>query len=255
MSWRVDIDKRAQRNLKRIPEPHRGRLYKGIYALADNPKPRSAGKLGKEDPVWRVRVGDYRFLYTLDRKEKVVRIVDAGHRKDIYRRNPPWVPNPAARAGRVPVEYLTDRAKRYRAQRLIPNTERRCIYCGAPPAPGRRLEVEHIDGRESNLNPENLAWTCRSCNTRKGAYFARRRAGQRTRQFNPARKKKPITGARTLAEYMETLNALHGYASRFTLQEAIEKMHNTPPEDRSAFAHEIWDRRRARGTDTWAVPF
>jgi len=51
------------------------------------------------------------------------------------------------------------------------------------------------------------------------------------------------------------LNALHGYASRFTLQEAIEKMHNTPPEDRSGFAYEIWERRRAHGTDTWAVPF
>ena len=254
MSWHVDIDKRARRNLGRIPEPDRTKVVERIYSLARNPRPRGTQKLSGKDKTWRLRVGNYRIIYSIDTNARTVRVLDVGDRREIYRRNPLWVPNPAARAGRVPVEYLTDRAKRYRAQKLIPNTERRCIYCGAPPAPGRRLEVEHIDGRESNLNPENLAWTCRSCNTRKGAYFARRRVGQRTRQFNPRGKKK-IPGARTLAEYMETLNALHGYASRFTLQEAIEKMHNTPPEDRSGFAYEIWERRRARGTDTWAVPF
>jgi len=166
-----------------------------------------------------------------------------------------WISNPSTPGGRRPVELITDRAKRYRARNAIGAPAERCTYCGAPPAPGRRLEVDHIDGDESNNDPRNLTWTCRPCNTAKGVYFARRGAGRRTAQYNPRRSRKPVPGARTLAEYMETLNALHGYASRFSLEEAIEKMHNTPPEDRSWFAYEIWERRRARGTDKWAVPF
>jgi mRNA interferase RelE/StbE len=36
--------------------------------------------------VWRIRVaGDYRVLYTIDDDKLVVLIVDAGHRRQIYR--------------------------------------------------------------------------------------------------------------------------------------------------------------------------
>ena len=36
--------------------------------------------------VWRIRVaGDYRVLYTIDDDRLVVLVVDAGHRRQIYR--------------------------------------------------------------------------------------------------------------------------------------------------------------------------
>jgi 5-methylcytosine-specific restriction endonuclease McrA len=149
---------------------------------------------------------------------------------------------------------VTDRALRYRANRAIAQREVRCIYCGRPDG---WLEVDHINGYEEDNSPENLAWACRACNTQKGAVFARAGIGRRTRQFNPRARKRAARatrGAGTLAEWMEAVMALKGYPSRFTLQEAIEKVRATPPEDRSAFAHEIWRRRRARGTDR-RVPF
>ena len=34
----------------------------------------------------RIRVGDYRILYTIDEGKLVVLVVDAGHRRDIYQR-------------------------------------------------------------------------------------------------------------------------------------------------------------------------
>jgi len=250
----------ARRELRELPENLRREAIAYLKEIRENPEPSEAKQLEGFPGYYRIHIGQYRFIYQVSRPKRWVVVGGFPHREIAYHprtlrrfRNPLWIPNPAVRAGRRPVELLTDRAKRYRANTAITQPERRCIYCGAPPARGRRLEVEHIDGREANLSPENLGWTCRSCNTRKGAYFARRRAGRRTRQFNP-RKKKSVTGARTLAEYMETLNALHGYQSRFTLSEAIEKMHRTPPEDRSEFAREIWERRREHGTDR-RVPF
>jgi len=159
----------------------------------------------------------------------------------------PWIPNPCRPGGRQPVEIITDRAKRYRAQDAHEQAEKRCVYCGAPASSRRRLDVEHIDGKEANTSPANLAYACRPCNSLKGAYFARRGRGVRTRQFNPEEK-----GAGTLAEYMEVIGALKGWPSRFSLGQAVAKMHATPASTRSRFARDIWERRRGRASD---VPF
>jgi len=158
-----------------------------------------------------------------------------------------WIPNPTTRGGRRQVE-ITDRAKRYRAQDANAQPEKRCIYCGAPAGRGRRLDVEHINGTEADNAPENLAYSCRGCNTCKGAVFARLGRGVKTRQYNP------VTGARTLAEWLEAVMSTKGYQTRFTVPQAVAKIRATPPGDRSAFAHEIWDRRRERG-GKGIVPF
>jgi hypothetical protein len=161
-------------------------------------------------------------------------------------------PNPSRRGGRRPVYLLTDRAKRYRAQQAIEQTEPRCIYCGRPRLTGRQRNTEHINGREADNSPANLAFACRSCNTRKGAVFARAGKGKRTAQYNPGRR-----GAGTLAEYIEAVMTTKGEGSgRFSLPQAVELLRNTPPDDRSIYASMIWDLRRARGTSRKSeVPF
>lgn len=92
-----------------------------------------------------------------------------------------YVPNPIMRGGRKPVDLITDRAKRYRAQQNAPPAPRSCHYCGSP----QNVEVEHVDGYEEHIEPENLTWSCRSCNTRKGVVFKNAGFGRRTRQYNP----------------------------------------------------------------------
>jgi|YNPMSStandDraft_1061717.scaffolds.fasta_scaffold09488_5 hypothetical protein len=157
----------------------------------------------------------------------------------------PWIPNPSLPAGRKPVELITDRAKRYRANRNAPPGERRCAYCGAP----RPRDIDHVDGDESNNNPENLVYACRSCNVRKGQVFARAGLGVRTRQFNPHGK-----GATSLGQWVQAVLALRGEASTMSLPAAVRLVKETPASRRSAFAAEIWRRRRERGTDK-LVPF
>ena len=55
-----------------------------IELLAEDPRPPSAKKLSAR-PEWRVRSGDYRVLYRIEDEVVAVIIVDAGHRREIYR--------------------------------------------------------------------------------------------------------------------------------------------------------------------------
>lgn len=93
--------------------------------------------------------------------------------------------------GRKPADQVTDRALRYRAnsEGCKPDGPLRCLWCGAKEAenatakrPG--VEVAHIDGNESNTAPENLAWTCRSCNQKVAAVMKRAGVGRPTNQYN-----------------------------------------------------------------------
>jgi hypothetical protein len=78
---------------------------------------------------------------------------------------------------------ITDRAKRYRAQRNRPPGAKRCNFCTSR----RNVGIDHITGDESDGEPANLIFLCKSCNTAKGIVQARNKIGVRTRQYNPAR--------------------------------------------------------------------
>jgi len=56
-----------------------------IEELADNPYPQSAAKLMGEN-AYRLRVGDYRIVYTVNKTENIVYVKRIRHRKDVYRK-------------------------------------------------------------------------------------------------------------------------------------------------------------------------
>ncbi len=60
-------------------------------------------------------------------------------------------------------------------------------------------------------------------------------------------------GARSLYEYCLCLAVLRGTSEEIERETARRTIHNTPKETRSAFAREIAQRRRERGTDTRGV--
>jgi mRNA interferase RelE/StbE len=55
-----------------------------ILSLEVEPRLVGAKKL-KETPYYRIRSGDLRILYSIDDKNKLVRILSVGDRKDVYR--------------------------------------------------------------------------------------------------------------------------------------------------------------------------
>jgi hypothetical protein len=71
-------------------------------------------------------------------------------------------------------------------------------------------------------------------------------------QTTPRGRRNP-EGAPNLAAYLQALGVLKGEVDG-DFQAARTLIHNTPAADRSAFAREVWRRRRAHGTDT-LVPF
>ncbi len=84
MAHKVLISPAARRDLKRILGPERRRIAAAIDGLADEPRPHGAVKLVGEAKLYRVRVGDYRIVYTVEDGRLIVLIVRVGHRKDIY---------------------------------------------------------------------------------------------------------------------------------------------------------------------------
>lgn len=65
--------------------PVRHRLQGAIALLAQDPRPPAARAL-KGGPGLRVRVGDYRIIYTVDDEVLLVVVVTLGHRREVYGR-------------------------------------------------------------------------------------------------------------------------------------------------------------------------
>ena len=65
-------------------------------------------------------------------------------------------------------------------------------------------------------------------------------------------------GARNLAQWLMAVLSMKGESDQMSVPAAVEMIHATPPEKRSEFAHQIWARRKRKGTDTWQreeIPF
>jgi hypothetical protein len=123
---------------------------------------------------------------------------------------------------------ITDRAKRYRANRNPPPGPRRCAFC----ASRQNIDIDHITGDESDQDPENLMYLCRPCNTRKGITQARNRIGVRTRQYNPQGR------APTLSQFRSAAGILLGVRAG-DVGTATELVRRTPPAKRAEYSAKI----------------
>ena len=78
------IKRSAEKDLKQLGDGDYDRVIKRLWALADNPRPVGYVKLTGHD-VYRLRIGNYRALYTVDDLARTIEIISVGHRKEIYR--------------------------------------------------------------------------------------------------------------------------------------------------------------------------
>ncbi len=86
MTYTVLLELRAERELLALPSQVIRRIDSRLRGLAEAPTPRGAIKLqGRETRGWRIRVGDYRILYTVDEAAGVVRVYRIRHRREAYR--------------------------------------------------------------------------------------------------------------------------------------------------------------------------
>ena len=83
-AYQVEVLPAAVRSIRKLPPEAKRRIQAVIDLLADEPRPPAAKKLTGR-PEWRVRTGDYRILYRIQDEILLVVVVDAGHRREVYR--------------------------------------------------------------------------------------------------------------------------------------------------------------------------
>lgn len=84
MNYRVELETRAKKEFSQLPREIQSRLADVLDDLSKDPRPPASKKLVQQEG-YRVRKGDYRILYVIDDKNRLVRIYRIGHRKEIYR--------------------------------------------------------------------------------------------------------------------------------------------------------------------------
>lgn len=83
--YRIELRPAAVRALGKLDPPVARRLQAAIALLAEDPRPPASRPL-RGRPAWRVRVGDYRVIYTIEDDVLLIVVVTLGHRRDVYDR-------------------------------------------------------------------------------------------------------------------------------------------------------------------------
>jgi len=84
VAYTVEIKKSAEKEMDRLPDAVHQRVSEKILALENDPRPPGSRKLeGGEG--YRLRVGDYRVLYTVNDQERRLLIYSVAHRREAYR--------------------------------------------------------------------------------------------------------------------------------------------------------------------------
>lgn len=84
-SYRVEIKRRAERDLRNLPASVNVRIWPVLSRLAETPRPRGVKKLSQREHAYRLRVGEHRVLYEVYDRERLVSVRRVLHRREAYR--------------------------------------------------------------------------------------------------------------------------------------------------------------------------
>jgi mRNA interferase RelE/StbE len=82
--YKVVVGKSASKELSDLPIQAVNRIIPAIKKLGEDPRPPGCKKLKGREDTWRIRIGDYRAVYTIDDVVRIVDVRSVAHRKDIY---------------------------------------------------------------------------------------------------------------------------------------------------------------------------
>ncbi len=85
-SYHVALSSSAAKELKKLSSQLIARIVPCLENLASNPRPPGCKKLQGGGREWRVRVGDYRVVYTVDDAKLLVEVTRIRHRSEVYER-------------------------------------------------------------------------------------------------------------------------------------------------------------------------
>lgn len=82
--YHLKIKRSAEKELEALPHKVVLKIKADVLLLTDNPLPPGYKKLKGLKNMYRIRVGDYRVIYTIYQQTITIEILKIGNRKDIY---------------------------------------------------------------------------------------------------------------------------------------------------------------------------
>jgi mRNA interferase RelE/StbE len=83
--YKVVFKKSAEKDLSKVNAVYYNSVIARINGLAENPRPFGAIKLSSSENAYRIRIGIYRIIYTIEDDILMVEVIKIDHRKDVYR--------------------------------------------------------------------------------------------------------------------------------------------------------------------------
>ncbi|MGB4776688.1 MAG: type II toxin-antitoxin system RelE/ParE family toxin [Daejeonella sp.] len=81
----VYIKRSAQKELAKLSLPLLEKCYKLFDDLSLGPRPVGNKKLAGFKNLYRLRLNDYRIIYSIQDDELIIHILKVGHRKNVYK--------------------------------------------------------------------------------------------------------------------------------------------------------------------------
>jgi len=85
-SFEVFWKRSAEHDLRKIDRQYIPQLLKAVENLSQDPFPSNCRKLRGSKLSYRIRIGEYRVIYQVDSKNRIVTIFHVRHRQDAYRK-------------------------------------------------------------------------------------------------------------------------------------------------------------------------
>ena len=85
IEYSITFARSARRELERLEHSVAHRILARIEELAAEPRPVGCRKLQGGSGLWRLRIGDYRVVYSVVDGQKLVDVVAVRHRREAYR--------------------------------------------------------------------------------------------------------------------------------------------------------------------------
>jgi len=85
-SYKIFWRNSAKKELRNLPKDFISKIINSVSELSVNPFPAGVKKLkGNDDNEFRIRIGNYRVIYTVQNDVLIIEVIKVGHRKDIYK--------------------------------------------------------------------------------------------------------------------------------------------------------------------------
>lgn len=83
-TYKVVLTKSAEKELSKLPSTVISKIVPELQSLENLPRPTGCKKLKGFENLWRIRVGDYRVIYSIEDVILVVEVQAIGHRRNVY---------------------------------------------------------------------------------------------------------------------------------------------------------------------------